>query len=543
MHDVPEKQDLDACGLSEMRTMQELETTRVLLDVLRTLSASIELDELLQRIADVTLALTGLPRAFVNLIEEGRRVLRPGVATGGLAAPEGASLSFEELSETAVRAIAERRTALLDYDGPDVPERDRQIAEANKARLVLFVPLLVGRDIVGHIAVDEPGERHAFTSREIELVEAIASQAAIVIRNAQLYAEANESARLRDALHEIDASIHSTLDFDAVMQEALDRGLEALDCRSGAIEIRRDERWVVAYQRGFPELVGVPMSDVEAPNAARVAASGGPLAIENVWDESTVNVYVGRQGLRSVLGVPFLVRGKLVGCVLFYAQGEVRHFSRPEMDFADKFGASLSLALENARLYQAERDMIERLREKDLAIRRAYVDVIDAVTGGKLVLLTPEELKDLFGELINAPARVECEAGMAEDRHRMQSLLASLDRQVRDVDGLVLAASEAITNACKHARSGRWSVRVNERCVQVAIQDMGAGIDFKTLPKATLAAGFSTKVSLGMGFTIMLEICDRILLATEPGFTCIVLEMNFVGAQNAAHVAGSVSEL
>ncbi|MGE5228599.1 MAG: ATP-binding protein, partial [Deltaproteobacteria bacterium] len=61
--------------------------------------------------------------------------------------------------------------------------------------------------------------------------------------------------------------------------------------------------------------------------------------------------------------------------------------------------------------------------------------------------------------------------------------------------------------------------------LQVAITDEGPGIDFRTLPRATLVPGFSTAASLGMGFTIMLQLCERVLLSTRPGRTVVVLEI------------------
>ena len=38
--------------------------------------------------------------------------------------------------------------------------------------------------------------------------------------------------------------------------------------------------------------------------------------------------------------------------------------------------------------------------------------------------------------------------------------------------------------------------------------------------------GFSTGSSLGMGFTIMLQSCERVLLSTQPGRTSVVLELS-----------------
>lgn len=166
----------------------ELERTQVLLKASDQLASTIELDELLERLAKIVLEATGISRVFVNLIDMESRTLTPGFATGGLAAPRGETIPFEALSETARGAIAGARTALLDYDRPQLPEQDRRIAVSNGARLVLFVPLVHLGEVIGHISIDEPNERYDFVERQIRVVEAIAAQAAVAVSNAQLFA-------------------------------------------------------------------------------------------------------------------------------------------------------------------------------------------------------------------------------------------------------------------------------------------------------------------------------------------------------------------
>jgi len=87
------------------------------------------------------------------------------------------------------------------------------------------------------------------------------------------------------------------------------------------------------------------------------------------------------------------------------------------------------------------------------------------------------------------------------------------------------AIAEALTNGVKHGGGAYFQVFETAKVAQVLIDDVGPGIDFSVLPKATLMTGFSTKASLGIGFSVMLEICDRVLLSTRPGRTRIVLEM------------------
>ena len=96
--------------------------------------------------------------------------------------------------------------------------------------------------------------------------------------------------------------------------------------------------------------------------------------------------------------------------------------------------------------------------------------------------------------------------------------------RIRHTD-LLSTAGEALDNAIKHAKGGTYRVFAKGHHLQVAIGDEGPGIDFRMLPRATLVPGFSTAASLGMGFTIMLQLCDRVLLSTRPGHTAVVLEL------------------
>ena len=164
------------------------------------------------------------------------------------------------------------------------------------------------------------------------------------------------------------------------------------------------------------------------------------------------------------------------------------------------------------------------LRRQEEDIRRAYVDVLDAVTGGKLILLTEEAFAAELGQPLTDVMPVTSPEQLAEARHLVVE--ASRRRHPAWIDDcdLLSPVCEALTNALKHAGGGTYQVFARDGCVQVAIVDEGPGIDFRTLPRATLVPGFSTAASLGMGFTIMLQLCDRVLLSTRRGRTEVGLE-------------------
>ena len=175
----------------------------------------------------------------------------------------------------------------------------------------------------------------------------------------------------------------------------------------------------------------------------------------------------------------------------------------------------------------------EAVRRQEEQIRQAYVDVLDAVTGGKLVLVTEEELEASLGEPLTELGEIDTPSKLGEARRRIESASCARFPSLRE-GMLANAVGEALNNTLKHATAGTYQVFARDSYVQVMITDSGPGIDFRSLPKATLLSGFSTTATLGLGFTIMLQLCDRVLLFTRPGRTVVVLELSASGREDFA---------
>jgi anti-sigma regulatory factor (Ser/Thr protein kinase) len=94
------------------------------------------------------------------------------------------------------------------------------------------------------------------------------------------------------------------------------------------------------------------------------------------------------------------------------------------------------------------------------------------------------------------------------------------------VHDLCVCTSEAATNALKHGGGGWLSVNSSGDSFRVRVTDYGKGIDALHLPHATLMRGYSTGRSMGLGFTLLHEMADRLCLATDSHGTTLVLEMS-----------------
>jgi PAS domain S-box-containing protein len=177
-------------------------------------------------------------------------------------------------------------------------------------------------------------------------------------------ADLAERAHFADSLNAINRLLHATLDFDTIMQGALDEGAEALGATAGLIEMSEESQWVMRYQHGLAEAdVGLRLSAAESPIATRVGARGEPLAISDAQADGVVGSrFLRTHALRSLLAVPLVARGAVIGCLTFYG-ATVRVFSDSEIDFARKLGATVSMALENARLYEEQQRIAQTLQE------------------------------------------------------------------------------------------------------------------------------------------------------------------------------------
>ena len=162
---------------------------------------------------------------------------------------------------------------------------------------------------------------------------------------------------LSQALNDVAALIHSTLSVDEIMRRLVGEAALALGADAAAIELREGAEWPVRYAGNLsPDVIGRALTR-ESVIARNVAESGRRLVVP---DTATDRLFQDAElkPFRSLIAAPLAVRGDTFG-VLVFLDSRVNAFDEPAIDFAEKLGASVSLALENARLYD---DLAERER-------------------------------------------------------------------------------------------------------------------------------------------------------------------------------------
>ncbi|MBI3945291.1 MAG: PAS domain S-box protein [Armatimonadetes bacterium] len=163
-----------------------------------------------------------------------------------------------------------------------------------------------------------------------------------------------------------------------------------------------------------------------------------------------------------------------------------------------------------------------RLLQGEIEKKRFYSEVIRVVTHGRFRLVDTEDLP--AGGRLALDISLEGEPAYAKLRHELRRIAEAAGMGTDRADDLVLAVGEAATNAIKHAVRGRCFIYAARDRVTARVCDEGNGIHAEDLPASILMPGFSTGISLGMGYTIMLHSVDRVWLATGPEGTVVQLE-------------------
>jgi len=186
--------DQAALALQNARLLTESNRRRheaeALSEIGRTISQSLDLEEVAQRIADSVLALFSAENAAVFRLELESHNLITVAASGNVGQTDPKSVTFPGGTGVVGLAVRTRQAVstadLLADPRVTLDATTRARIERSPYRAVLAVPLIVIDRVIGALGIGaRPGR--VFTSEEIRLTEAFADQAATALENARLY--------------------------------------------------------------------------------------------------------------------------------------------------------------------------------------------------------------------------------------------------------------------------------------------------------------------------------------------------------------------
>lgn len=171
------------------------------------------------------------------------------------------------------------------------------------------------------------------------------------------------SGELRQANDIIDLTVLSSLDADEILQRVLVEATEALGADWGWLAEREEDSWVFQAVHGWPlEMRGLRFAedDLSMPGYAARAARAVAVAQCDATHREEFELML-KHDVGGFALVPVKSRGEVTAVMGFCWDADVV-FAEEHRDLLHKMEVSLSLALENARQFSAERALTRSLR-------------------------------------------------------------------------------------------------------------------------------------------------------------------------------------
>lgn len=179
------------------------------------------------------------------------------------------------------------------------------------------------------------------------------------------------------------------------------------------------------------------------------------------------------------------------------------------------FGATTTALLMQAR---------RREREVEAQQSEFYRRTILAATEGKLVISDYKDVTQVQGTPI-AYWEVRKPADVGSVRDEVRRIAASEGMDESRIDDLAVCVGELTTNALNHAGGGGAFLSRSGDSLICLVSDSGPGIQAVALPHVALELGYTTAVSLGVGYKLLVSLGDRVYLATGPEGTTVAVKM------------------
>lgn len=237
-------------------------------------------------------------------------------------------------------------------------------------------------------------------------------------------------------LLEIGAYFNSSLDFQQVLNNVMDKVIEVFGAERGCLFLKDEE--------GAPNLVcarGIDNHAIDHEDFAtsrsvldKVMASGEPLVASNAALDPRFDAFgsVSFHALRSIMAVPVIFRGQTTGLIYVDNRIHTGVFNNSQVDLLTMISQQAAGAIENARLYETRKQIIlvlaNAIEAKDLYTRGHIERVCNiSVDIGNELQLSPTDLHDLEmasflhdAGKIGVPDAVLQKAGKLNDEEREQ---------------------------------------------------------------------------------------------------------------------------
>jgi len=357
------------------KRQQYYDRLHALQEIDQVISATLDLEEVLDRITEEIHNVVDYDSLSVMLLEEGQ--LEIIAAQGFDNKDEIIGWTFPNTPDYPnFEVITEAHPVTSTRISEDFPEFTQPNQEELSAKISawLGVPLVNHERVIGMFAIDR-FEANAFTDEDIIITQQFANRAAIAIDNARLYERTRRQLEQLSILRKIDGVITSSLNLDrslAVILRQVQKGLgvdavEILLYDNATQELVLEN--TIGMKSTLHEEITIPIGYGYSGQVAKTRKSLLIPSVDHENGDTDFPVNLIKEKIVSYYGFPLETKGELIGVINLLARRKLEpddHW----IGFAETLCSQVAIAVDNITLFN-------NLQVANQELRKAYDKTIE----------------------------------------------------------------------------------------------------------------------------------------------------------------------
>jgi len=324
----------------------------LLYSISQEINSQLALDEVLSQIVTRTRQALEGSMCSIIIFDQDRRVTRQFISRKGRAPEVASPVTPAVFQEGLGGWVLRHRKSTIVQDASQDKRWLTLPGDTRTVGSVIAAPVLAGEEMIGFLLLTHPVPGF-FDDNHLALLNSIAAQSAVAVRNAHLYETEQRRRQQLELLQSAGAKISAEMNPAALGQLIVDHALSLLDAPAASLMLLDETESTLAVEAssGLPEHY-VQRERISLQEVAPFLA--GDRRFFRIADLNHLpfgrSEMIVEQEIVSQLSLPLLASRQFIGLLNIYSRGKPRHFFSEEVHLGETFAQQAANALSNARL-------------------------------------------------------------------------------------------------------------------------------------------------------------------------------------------------
>jgi PAS domain S-box-containing protein len=364
--------------LSNSKITQKLTETLLLLDITKMGSATLDIKDALQYIAEIISFRLRHDNCALFLLNTEQNAF---CAEASNVMVEGVDRECFAVENDVMQEMIKKLSPVSISDG----SRKDESAILSRYKTALAVPMVRDGACVGLLLIRRLSP-YTFSSDETDTFIILSHNIESIVRNAELFQSTKKQLKKLTVLYEMSSAVTSVLDLDELLQKIATEIARLLSSRGCIIRLIEGDKLKIKTCYGLPEGIEQEMElSMGDGIAGWVAANDKPLLVEDAG-KMPQNMRVPMIPVKTVICVPLKSGERVIGTLGLYDKydllGNIIPFTAEDLGTVEGFASISSIAIERSKIYESE---LKREQQFDEDRKRLNV-LFDSVQGGIVTL-------------------------------------------------------------------------------------------------------------------------------------------------------------